>query len=412
MADTSSAHGYGALYYGLESVAFGTEAAAFSYIEVKNWVDGRNQGYHDNDVVKQGLQQHTSGVVGVKSDSTAELEMYMHGYSTSTPVAAPAALHPDAQLLACALGGAVFGGYDGTGIQAGTTDSNLVLSDASSFEAGQAVLVNGEIGWVAAATTYPDSEELALLHDLRAVPDNSDKVYGAITVFPTDAFDATDSPSLSFKWLGLRTDDVVKHLGCRPNSCSIEGAPKDFLTMKMGFDVSNWSRADTGGNPEPLTYSYPTREQIVGARLLLQENTGAIASMEADCSKFSLNFGLGISPKTDLNASQGVAEYRKTATEVILEVDPIQGIESTTAGWEFNFNAQYQYTAVLQVGTTAGRTISICLPAAELVNFPATADRDGLNAKSLKLRGMAHTRCTGSAGDAYPTNKTCMVAYA
>lgn len=409
MTDTSSAYGYGALKFGLETT-FGTEAGSTEYIEVKSWSDSRTQGYHDNDVVKQGLQQHTSGVVGVKSDSSAELEMYMHGFSSVDPGGAVAGLHPDAQLMACALGGAVAGGYDGTGIQAGTTTDNLVLNDASSFVAGQAVLTNGEVGWVSEVTTG-GTEELALLHDLRAVPDNSDPVYGSMTVWPTDAFDATDSPSLTFKWLGLRADDVITYLGCRPNSCSIEGAPKDFLTVKYGISVSNWSRSASGGNPEPQTYSYPTREQIVGARLLIQENTGAIASMEADCSKFSLNFGLGLAPKTDLNASQGVAEFRKTATECVLEIDPIQGIETDSAGWEYNFNAQYQYTVVLQVGTTAGRTISICLPAAELVEFPATSDREGLNAKSLKLRGMAHSRCTGSYGDEHPTNKTCLVAW-
>jgi hypothetical protein len=85
MADLSSAFGYGALYFGKESVAFGTVAAAFTYVEVISWTPTADQAYFDNEVVKQGLQQHTSGIVGHKSDSSAELVMYLHGYSSSTP---------------------------------------------------------------------------------------------------------------------------------------------------------------------------------------------------------------------------------------------------------------------------------------------------------------------------------------
>lgn len=413
MADTSSAAGYGALYYGKETT-FGEEPGGgiTTYVEVESWKATPDQVYFDNPVVKQGLQQHTSGIIGHKSDSTAELVMYMHGWKTTTPSAAPEAadVHPDAQLLACALGGMTYGGYDGTGIIAlGTTTSILKVTSAASFIPGQAILVNSEVGWVAQVNVG----ELVLLHDLRAIPDALDKVYGCIVVWPTDSFDDTDSPSLAFKWCGLREDDVTKYLGCRVSSCKIEGDPKGFLKMTLGFNISDWERADTGGDPEPETYGYPDEEQIVDSRLLIQENTGTVSPMEADCSKFLCDFGLAVAPKTDLNASQGVAEWRKTATEITLEVDPIQGIESTSAGWEYMYAQQYRFTVVLQVGTDAGRTISICLPSAELVAFPQTTDREGLNAKALKFKGMAHSRVTlGSySGDSYPGNKTGLVAF-
>lgn len=413
MADTSSAFGYGALYFAKET-EFATEPGGgiVTYVEVESWEATAEQAYLENEVMKQGLQQHTSGIVGHKSDSTAELVMYVHGYSTTTPVSAPDAddVHPDAQLLACALGGMFYGGYDGVGCAAGCTESVLQLTDASSFVPGQALLTNSEVGWIAEV----DGNEVTLLHDLRAVPDEGDAVYGCIVVWPTDAFDDDDSPSLAFKQVGLRSDDVKKYLGCRPNSAKVEGTPKGFLKMSLGFNVCDWERADAGGDPDPETYSYPDETQIVSSRLLVQENTGAVAAMEADCSKFVLDFGLGISAKNDMNQSQGVAEWRKTATVINFEADPVQGIESTTAGWEYMYAQQYRFTIVLQVGTAAGETFSFCLPSAELVETPATVDQEGLNAKNLKFRAMAHARCTLGAysGDSYPGNKAGMAAWA
>ena len=122
MADLSSAFGYGALYFGKETT-FATEPGGgiTTYVEVISWNATADRAYFDNEVVKQGLQQHVPGIVGHKSDSTAELVMYLHGYSSSLPVAEPglAQVHPDAQLMACALGGMTYGGYDGTGVVAG-----------------------------------------------------------------------------------------------------------------------------------------------------------------------------------------------------------------------------------------------------------------------------------------------------
>jgi hypothetical protein len=411
MADLSSAFGYGALYFGKESVAFGTVAAAFTYVEVISWTPTADQAYFDNEVVKQGLQQHTSGIVGHKSDSSAELVMYLHGYSSSTPSSAPDAddVHPDAQLMACALGGMTYGGYDGTGVVAGSTAAVVKFTDASSFEAGQAFLTDGMVGWIKSIST----NDVTLLHDLESVPDNGSAIYGAITIWPTDQFDDTDSPSLSFRWLGLRSDDVTTYLGSRPNSLKIEGDPKGFLTMTQGWNIVDWERANSGGDPVPTTYGYPDENQIVSSRLLIQDNSDVISPMEADCSKFVIDTGLAISPKTDLNASQGVSEWRKTATMVTIELDPIQGIESTSAGWEYMYANAFTFCVVLQVGTAAGETISFCIPAAELVAQPLTADREGLNAKNLKLRGMANSLCTVGVytGDSYPGNKTFMAAF-
>lgn len=414
MTDTSSAFGYGALKFKKEST-FATNPTPDTYVEVIKWTDNRDLVYFENDVVKQGLQQHSSGVVGHKSDSTAEMEMYLHGYSSSLPVAAPADtlndIHPDARFVAAALGGCIAGGYDGTGVTGGTAAAPDITS-TTGFVAGQAVLfdsgVNGQVGWI---KTVTDANTLTLEHTLDFIPANGAKVYGSYTCFPADVFDATMSPSIAFSWLGLRADDVITYLGGRPNSLKITGAPKDFLRMSVGWSFVDWDRADSGGAPEPLTYSYPAREQILGARLLIQENTGTVTAVEVDCSKFEFDAGLGLAPKTDLNAYEGVSEWRKTATKGTLTVDPVQGIESTSAGWEYLYENQYKFTVMLQVGSTAGRTISICMPAAELTAFPVTTDREGLNAKSLTFTGMAHTRDTGTGSDSNAINKAFKVAF-
>lgn len=415
MADTSSRAGYGALFLQPEST-FGTDPGtwvpATHYVEVKKVTDNRDETYYPNDVVRQGLQQHTSGVIGVKSDSTLDIEMYLHGYSsaavTSDPVLATDR-HPDAMIVSAALGGCIAGGYDETGITALGTDKNtLVCASTASFVVGQAILVDGQVGWI---KTITDAVTMELEHDLLETPDAEDVIYGSITCFPIDAFDDTMSPSLAFKWLGDAADDVTVYTGCRPSALKISGAPKDFLTMTTTFAVHSWVREDTGGSPEPLAYAYPAREQIVGARLLIQENTGTVTAIEADCSKFDLDLGLGLAPKLDLNDSQGVSEWRKNAMEATLTVDPIQGAETTAKGWEYNYEHQYRYTVMLQVGTDAGRTIAICMPSAELVELPKTTDRDGLNAKSLKFKAMAHTRDTGTGSDANAINKVVKVAF-
>jgi len=275
MADTSSAHGYGALYIDKETT-FSDATTPATYVEVIKWTDSRDKAYFENDVVKQGLQQHTPGVVGHKSDSTAELEMYMHGYSEAEVTVGPGALvHPDADLVACALGGIVADGYDGTGTKAACTTSLLKGTNTTSFKSGQAVLVDGQVGWVK-KNTAGATNELELDHVLEWAPVAGKPIYGSITCWPTDTFDATMSPSLAAKWLGLRVDDVTTYRGMRPNSLKITGAPKDFLRMSLGFNMADWERTDTGGDPDLETYDYPAREEIIGARLLLQESTGKI----------------------------------------------------------------------------------------------------------------------------------------
>jgi hypothetical protein len=295
-------------------------------------------------------------------------------------------------------------------VASGTSATAVVATSGTSFTGGQAVLinsgVNAQVGWVSRV----NGATLSLENKLDFIPAEGAKIYGSIFCWPTDAFDGTMSPSLAFEWLGLRADDVVTYLGCRPNSLKISGAPKDFLRMTMGFNVEDWERSDTGGNPEPQTYSYPAREQIVGARMAVYDYT-LDAVTEADCSKFEFDAGLAIAPVIDLNSYSGVSEWRKTATKGTLTMDPVQGIESTSAGWEYHYEAQTKFCVTIQVGTTAWRTIAICMPNAMLTAFPATTDRDGLNAKSLTFTGLAHARDYGTGADDDAINKAFKIAF-
>lgn len=403
----------GALNVG-EETTFGSEAAAYEYLEVNGRPTiNNNSVYFENDVLKQGLIQWSSGVVGHKSESSAELAMYMHGYTSSAVASAPDSddVHPDAKLLTYALGNRVVGGYSAVDDAVGvSTVSRIYVTDESSFVAGQGIMVGTEAAFILEVNEAGSYLELA--NDLAEVPADETAVYGSITVFPIDSYDGTNAPSTSLKWLGPKSDDVIKMLGCRPNSLKLQGNAKDFLTMDMGFAVADWERADSGGNPEAQSYDYPKRNEIIGGKLIVQSNDGVtLARTAVDCTNFEIDFGLDVQPVDNINASQGVSEWTKAGLKPVIKFNPLQTSENTTTGWELLYQSDVDVNVTFQVGTTAGRTISIHIPKAVLVEHPASEDRGGLLAKSLTFQPMSHDRDTGDEGDDYATNKVLKISF-
>lgn len=384
---------------------FGTKSvASYEYIEtVGPPAEDLQRTHIENEAMLQGLAKDISGEIGAGSESTFGMVVPLRGYDTGVVSAEPALatdITPDARLSASGLGGIYAGGYDGVGIVAlGTTDLLLVVTDASSFVDGQAILVNGEIGWVEEVTTG-GPETLALGFKLSGIPNASDKVYGTVNIYNIAGYNATYARSLTIEQLGQAADDKSVMLGCRPGSLKISGEPKGHLLLDASFGMQSWARENTGGAPSGLTYAYPAKQQWTGGKCVIYNRTTSTRT-EVNCSAIELDMLQGVEPQLNPNAVGGVAEWDKIAVRGVLTIDPFQGTETLVAGYGFEYNAGHAYTIMVQAGTIPGSVVGFVLPCCVQIVEPAKAEREARVARALTFGTLGNTINSAATLDTY-----------
>ncbi len=411
--------GVGAVKVAPEKVAFGTKSAETpAYIETvgrPTW-DLQNE-YHENSALVQGFSKDVAGVLGVKSASTVSFPVELRGYDTGTVADAPtlaadADITPDMRLLAAGLGGVYAGGYDGTGIvELATTVSHLVVTSAASFVDGQVIIVNGEATFVTNAITGgPETLDLGI--PLSAIPTAGTKVYGTVIVYNIAGYNATYSWPLSVERLGQAATDYTVCTGVRPSAMKISAEVGGFLTADLTLAMQSWVREDTGGAPKALTYAYPAKKIWAGGQCVIYNITDGVRT-ETTCSKIELDMGMEVSAQKDANKVGGVAEWDKTKMQAVITIDPLQGTETTAAGWNFQYEAGKEYAILVQTGTTAGQINGFVVTNCVQMATPADADSDSKLAKALTFKTIGNDRSSVITSDTYtdadPADKEVLV---
>jgi len=411
--------GVGSVKVAPEKVKFGTKSAiAPAYLETvgpPTW--DLKAEYHENPALLQGLSKEVAGVIGVKSGSTVSFPVELRGYDTGTvedepTLAEDADVTPDMRCVAAGLGGIYAGGYDGTGIDGDTsTATNLVLTDASDFVDGQIIVCDGEATLVLESTTTT-SEELALGIPLSAIPVAGKKIYGTINVYNIAGYNADYADSLSIERLRQAATDYTVCTGARPTAMKFGAEPGGFLTADFTFGMQAWVREDTGGAPTGLTYDYPAKVPWAGGKCVVYDITSETRT-ELTCGKVEIDTGMEVSGQRDANATGGVAEWDKTKLQPTITINPLQGTETTAAGWNFEFETGHEYAIMIQTGTTAGAINGICIPACVQMQTPGDEDLESKLAKALMFKTIGNDRSSAVTSDDYddanPADKEIIV---
>ena len=189
-----------------------TSFAAANYVEASIFIPTPVQEALRTDATRGGYYAQRV-VAGSKKDTTFTVSMPMHGFSDSTPSGDPGAAHPDALLVAAALGDFNIKGFASSAVTGGTASAPTVSDSDYILWVGQAVAVpisgGHSLGFV---KTYTDGgggdDTLTLLDDLSAAPSGSGDLLGSITDPMSNARTELRSP-YSGRIIGMARNQVV-----------------------------------------------------------------------------------------------------------------------------------------------------------------------------------------------------------
>lgn len=386
----------------VQEAAFGTDpGAGYEFFPIV-------EGSADLSVVKQRMHErgtsrqeaiHLPMIAGMTgaSDGEFKFDCYLHSWSTTTPIAAPAALSTLAQILAACTGASWYGGF-GAIDPAGSTDTVLELVSAASFRSGQMVCTDVGVApavrydsrfAVGRVTGVPETVTVNAYHPFEAVPAAAVAVYGSINCFHWPKFLAT-GPSLTFlvDWEG---ESIELH-GCRGKSFSLVmehgKLPKlSFIFAFAGFGRSAASALAT------TAYTYPDPVEYGDACLRL--GVTGVGGNEIYTDAVTVNYDNDLQPLPNPNTGAGlaVAEWVK---------GPKQSIKASyKAVYDDGLRALWAAQTVCGIEATHGRVPGqVCgfrLPAAYPIAFSPRQEIMGQDGVSWEFGHTAYTGDTDSA---------------
>jgi len=128
-----------------------TSFAAANYVEASVMIPTPVQEALRTDATRGGYYAQRV-VAGSKKDATFTLSMPLHGFSDATPTGDPGAAHPDALLIASALGAYNIKGFASSAVTGGTASAVTVNNADYNLWVGQAVAVpvsgGHSLGWI------------------------------------------------------------------------------------------------------------------------------------------------------------------------------------------------------------------------------------------------------------------------
>ncbi len=293
------------------------------------------QEYHTQKI--GSLFYYTKPKVKGSKSGTLTFKHQLHGWSVTTPAAAPAALNPLAKLLKGAGMVQEYGGYGTENNLAVSTTTRVDLDDASGWSPGEMILVQ------TAASTYAmsavmgvDTNDAYLSKALSAAPLAAGVSYGGLTFAPIP-YGMPANYSLKMRVLGQNLEDSFILVGCRGvlKSITIEdGLPiAEFEFMFAGWSQSDHTIADVGVYPYPApppgdfgcVFSSSASFTWGGVTKVITnwESGASTAALHTslEISSLTFNTNMALSPKKALNGG--------TTDSNIIELIQTQGGAAT-----------------------------------------------------------------------------------
>lgn len=364
-----------------------TSFAAANYCEAQVAIPTPVQEALRTDAVRGGYYAQRV-VAGSKKDTAFTLSMPLHGFSDATPSGDPSAAHPDALLVAAALGNYNIDGFASSAMTGGTASAITVTDADYNLTVGQAVGVpisgGHSIGWV---KTYADGgggdDTLTLVDELSATPSGSGNLLGSITCYLTNTINAP----LTFDWVGADASVHLRFYDCVVTSARISLNATEQATAEFSITAGGWTNVGSGGAPGDYTLTdLPQMPALVGANgSRLRVGTQAV-----DVSSLEIEITNDVQAVMSHAGTEGIAQYvttnravMMTATSVPTSLAAIQAPGTSAGVVQFDGN------------TTAGRGLSILLPLAQFDELQEVGDSNGLVALTARYSPQSYSADSG-----------------
>ena len=391
----------GALFIGGETT-FGTEASNYDYVECT--AIERNPEFPgiENTGIRQDFYSN-SRIPGAKT-GTLTTTHYIYGSSDTAPSAAPSHTTPDQSgatgfdqflaMLAAAIGNIASGGYNGSIDFTGSTTSLLKGDDLSSFAAGQFVAwqkADGsyEGGWLKDLDTGATPDEANLLQTATAAPQGP-KLWGSHTIYMAKGQPYLDGTPASFslKWAGDASDDLFKAYGCAPIGLTFSFPKDEAATCQVTWGVAEFEESGSGGSPAVQTWSYPGTGALKGGLVVFGTDAGSTFPI----MDLTVDLGLERTPIPDYNAPQGIGGWHTVNINPTVRFSTYRSVADEVT--DFAAGTTAPFTATFG---TPGKMFSVCMPTAQISEFPGFGDADGRVTAPVALEAAYHADDTGSA---------------
>lgn len=366
-----------------------TSFAAANYVEASVMIPTPVQEALRTDATRGGYYAQRV-VAGSKKDASFTLSMPLHGFSTATPTGDPGAAHPDALLIASALGAFNIKGFASSAVTGGTASAVTVNTADYNLSVGQAVAVpisgGHSLGWI---KTFADAggasdDTLTMIDDLSAAPSGSGNLLGSITCYMTN----TINDPLTFDYVGADASVHVRFYDCVVTSAKLTLNATEQPTAEFTVQAGGWTNVGSGGAPGDYAMTdRPQMPALIGAngsRLRIAGSAVNVSSMEIEITN-------DIQAVMSHAGTEGIAQYVTTNRSVALtataEASSLAGIGAPgTSSGVIQFDAN----------TTPGRALTMTIPIAQIEELQELGDSNGLVALTTRYAPQVYSADTGT----------------
>jgi hypothetical protein len=358
-----------------------TSFAAANYVEASVFIPTPVQEALRTDATRGGYYAQRV-VAGSKKDTTFTVSMPMHGFSDSTPSADPGAAHPDALLVAAALGDFNIKGFASSAVTGGTASAPTVSDSDYNLWVGQAVAVT-------------------LLDDLSAAPSGSGDLLGSITCYLTN----TINNALTFDWVGSDASIHVRFYDCVVTSAKITLNATEQPIGEFTIQAGGWTNLGGLGGGAPGDYAMTDRPQMPaligsnGSRFRVNGSAVTVSSLEIEITN-------DVQAVMSHAGTEGLAQYvttnRSVAMTAVAEAASLASLVSPgTATGVVQFDAN----------TTPGRAMTMTLPSAQVEELSEIGDSNGLVALTTRYAPQVYSGDSGDGTLGAAANTAARIAF-
>jgi len=375
------------------------------YIDVPAQEDNMTLTLTRNQLEPKTLQQYIDGypttVLGTKQ-ATLSFTMVLapSGTAATASVAtlgtADSALY---RLLKICMGG-IQSGQQGT-LDTGSstvTAFNVTAGEATQFEEG------GACGISTASTGYYEMREIrdtssSIITVKKAVasaPLVNNVIHNATSLY------LTEDPLTAAQFIveGVEDDDRWLLLGGQ-GSFTIATPLGELPTITFTFTCANWLHGDDTAGPinmaaiQAAAYTNFTPTIVTGEFLAQVTAVGTTTRNIVQVSSIEFTPKVAYAPVASPSGTNTIARWRRQRTAPVCEVK-FTTIYESDATWFDTRDARTDYHLALQIGNTAGSSVLITTPTAEITDVQRVDD-GGLVAQQVTARARLDTD-TSTAG--------------
>ena len=366
-----------------------TLAASFTALECEASLPPVTREVFERNTITSG-HYYLTPIEGSQHGQEYSITFPLHGMSsagsglpTVTPTipASGTIAHPEIHILKSLMGGAHAGGYLALSTSTGT-DNGIIPIDSSTdsditdnFATGQAIAVRTtptgssdleyRAAYVQSITNNVGSDDnLVLLQNLGGTVAADETIYGAKTAFIDTSIETL---FFTLEWRSLDNTSRIVMDSCVVKSVELTLDPRGVPTCSATF-VVNGMELSTGTALGDQAFTLQTIPTAIGknaARYLSGNTATAINNL-------SITIEQDLAPKLDHAASNGVGGLLCTARRATASFS-----ELLTAAPLFNLQTGLD-PIFLQLGTTPGNMMCVCIPAPIEMAVGNLGDQDGL----------------------------------